>query len=527
MPIPGPLPTRSAPRDVAPVALVAAAAIGLCADIAVRVLPQGIDFVVVVAALLAMLVWTARRTGQRLTRVAYVLAAFALVFPLATLTRDASQLVVLDVLATLSAGCALVVVLRRGAAWSVDDAGPIGYAVGGAATVARVVGGAPQLVARVAGGATVTRSVALAGVGTVVRGGALAAPVLVVFAALLTAADPAFGRLFEPLAALDLDIVGEHLVVAVAVAWASAGTLQAALLARADAPAAADGAEGLVAGATRLVRTRLTQLRLGAREVVVALVLVDALLALFAMLQLRWLVGGGAALREAGLSVAEYARRGFFELVVLAMLALAVLTVANALAVHRAHTGDSPPRSWRLAGTALVALVLLLLVSAADRLRLYVDAHGLSLARFHAAALMTWLGVVFFWAAGTLLRGRPGRFAAGAVGAAWVLLFALHVVNPDARVAAVNLARAEAGRPIDTEYLRRLSLDAAPVLAARVPALLATMPDAEARCRLRAVLHDAARRAAQGDGWRGWRLPVARARAALPAWAFAPTPSCD
>ncbi len=515
--------TARTARDVAPVAVLAALGLGALADLAVRVLPQGVDFVLIVAGFLAIVGWTARRTARRVTPLAFALGALALAFPLATLTRDTPQLVVLDVLATLAVCCALVVALRRGDALALDDAGPIGYAAGGLATAARVVAGAPMLVARAADATMLVRPVAIAGAGTVLRGSVLAAPVLVVFAAFMFSADPAFGRLFDPLAALELDVVGEHLVVIGAIAWGTAGTVHAALLAR---DAAAPARDGIVATAGRLLRDRLDALRIGARETTVALMLVNALLVTFGLLQLRWLFGGADALQAAGVTVAEYARRGFGELVVLTLLALPLLLLANALSADGAAPTAPRPRAYRIASGLLVALVLVLLVSAADRLRLYVDSFGLSLARCFAAALMTWLGIVFAWAAVTLLRGRPGRFAAGAIGAGWALLLALHVVNPEARVAEVNLARAAAGRTVDTAYLQELGPDAVPVLAARIPALLDRHPDPAVRCRLRRTLHAAARRVDGNGEWRGWRLPVERAKTVLPAWTRETPPPC-
>src|SRR5699024_9080346 len=123
------------------------------------------------------------------------------------------------------------------------------------------------------------------------------------------------------------------------------------------------------------LRARLRDLGVGVREVTVALGLVDALLDGFGALQLRWLFGGAGALQAAGVTVAEYARSGFFELAAVAALALPLLLVAHGVVGEAAPSAGSPRRGHRafaIAAGLLVALVLVLLLSAADRMRLYL-----------------------------------------------------------------------------------------------------------------------------------------------------------
>jgi hypothetical protein len=508
-------------RALAPRALLVALATGVLADVVVRVLPQGVDLVAIVGVVLAALVLLARAAAIAIPRTAWALGVVALLFAAATLLRDAPQLVVFDTLAVLSALTALVAVLRGGDAMPAHDDGgtaPLRFGAGAITTAARVAAGGPQLAVRALDAQSLPRGAALASAGTLVRGGFLAAPVLLVFGLLLLSADPAFARLLVPLESFD--VVAEHLVVTGIVAWGTAGTLHAALLAGRGTTASTPDDGGLLAAIGRALRERLDALRIGVREVTVALVLVDLLLLAFVVLQLRWLAGGASALVAEGFTVAGYARRGFGELVALSVLSLPLLVVAHAIA------GDRATRAFRVAAGALLALLLLLALSAGDRMRLYMSSFGLTEQRLYASALLTWLAFVFAWAAATLLRGHGRRFAVGALVGAWTTLLALHVLNPDARIAEVNLARGAEGKPLDARYLGRLSPDAAPVLAARVPALAATHPDPAVRCALVRALHAAAVRADAGGEWRGWRYPVVIARAALPASARAVPPRC-
>ncbi len=511
-------------REAAPRALAAAVGIGVLGDLLLFGQPLGLNLPVLVLALLAALGWLAWRTGRPPTLAALLLGGLALAFAAAPAWRDAPTLVALDVLALLSVLCALVPAVLHGDALAVDRAGPLAYVAGAVSNGARAAFGAPMLAARAIEATPVGATAAAARLGTLARGALLAAPVLLVFGLLLASADPAFERLVGRAFGWSGELLFEHLAAIAIVSWGAGGLLYAALLDR-RAPRDASHPDALTAAGLAL-RARLRAVGIGVRETTVALGLVDALLVGFGALQLRWLFGGAGALEAAGLTVAEYARRGFFELAAVAALALPLLLVAHGVVGGEAHGSRRAERAFRIAAGVLVVLVLVLLASAADRMRLYLDAFGLTQARFYASALMVWLGAVFAWAAATLLRGRAAPFALGTLVSAWAFLLALHVVNPDARIATTNLARAAAGEPLDAAYLHGLSTDAAPALARRAPALLATHPDPAVRCELRLAVHAAAMRAGEPTGWRGWRLSRARARRVLPAWAHEPPTAC-
>jgi hypothetical protein len=73
--------------------------------------------------------------------------------------------------------------------------------------------------------------------------------------------------------------------------------------------------------------------------------------------------------------------------------------------------------------------------------------------------VIVWLTAVLGWLVLTVLRGLRERFAFGAIIAGLVCIAALHVVNPRALIARVNLYRAAAGAEYDGMYLRTLSAD--------------------------------------------------------------------
>jgi hypothetical protein len=317
----------------------------------------------------------------------------------------------------------------------------------------------------------------------VARGIGLVGIVTVPFAALLISADAAFAAIADeiPFPATDL--------------WPARGVVFVAVLA---------GALGL--GLVR--KEELRQLSFGRshplRPVEWALPL-GALVALFVAfvgVQVTVLFGGrDHVLRTTGLTYAEYARSGYWQLLATAVLTLAVIAAALLLA-------DTPRRSDRVILRALLAalcgLTLVLLASALHRLDLYESAFGLTRLRLTAEAF-AW-GLAGFFALVVLAGVVPSvrrNFARTAIAAAAVGLFAFSLSNPDGTIAGHNIARWQDTGRLDVAYLQTLSADAAPEIATLPPALRDV------------ALAPLAARLAGGDGWGSLNLSRHRARGIL------------
>ena len=163
-------------------------------------------------------------------------------------------------------------------------------------------------------------------------------------------------------------------------------------------------------------------------------------------------------------------------------------------------------RLLRATSTLLVLLLAGVLASAAYRMRLYQDAYGLTEQRLYVTVFMVWLTGVLGWLAATVLRGRRRGFVFAATMGGLACIAALHVLNPHALIARVNISRAASGAEVDASYLRTLSADAVPTLIAKLPAL----PEAE-RCEVATMLEERWSGERKG-GWRTWNLGDARAR---------------
>jgi hypothetical protein len=335
----------------------------------------------------------------------------------------------------------------------------------------------------------------------------IAAPVLTVFTLLLAQADPVFGSFFAFLK-VDLDVVISHIVVAGFFAWVVAGWLRRSLLARPG-------------GGTPAIPVPLS---LGATDVGLALGGLILLFAVFVAVQIGWLFGGEAlVLRTTGLSYAEYARRGFFELTGVAVLLLPVLLGAQAL------IPASDVRTLRLYRRLAVPLLVLLgaiMFSAGARMSLYIRYYGISTDRLYATAFMIWLAIVFVWLALTVLRSRPRTFATGLVVSGFLVLFTLNALNPDALVARANLARGDGTRTgtagADLRYVASLGGDAVPVVVSELTAPSTAVDTAASgdRCAAAAILLDrwtGERGARMARYWTQWNLARSRAIQAVRA----------
>jgi hypothetical protein len=322
-------------------------------------------------------------------------------------------------------------------------------------------------------------------------GALLAAPLLVVFGGLFASADNVFANVLQNVFAFDLTAVASHTIQIGVWAALTGGYLRWSLLARPDArPVAAEGSAG--GGA------------LGIGPVGTALGLLNLMFLVFVVVQLRYFFGGAALIEQTtGLTYAEYARRGFFELVTASGLVLPVLMGADHMV--RGESAVHLTTFRRLAGLLLVLLAVVM-ASALQRMRLYVGAFGLSEDRLYATAFMVYLLGVFAWFGWTVLRGRRGSFAFGALVQGFAVLAGLHMLNPDAFIVRTNLQRPAAERPFDVAYALSLRADAVPPLLEALPHL-----DPSTRCTIAATLLN--RWSPQRDAdWRSWNWSRSRAR---------------
>jgi uncharacterized protein DUF4153 len=226
-----------------------------------------------------------------------------------------------------------------------------------------------------------------------------------------------------------------------------------------------------------------------------------AVLALFVGVQFVVLFGSDDyVLRTTGLTYAEYARSGFWQLLAVTVLALGVLALGSRWAPMRTPVERGAKRGL-LAALALLTLVVV--ASAINRMWLYQQAYGFTVLRLLVLTCELWLGAGFLLALVAVIRLRPGGLSRPMVAAGMLALLALAVLDPERFIAAHNVARwTETGR-LDSSYLRTLSADAVPALV--------DLPPATRDC----ILVEIGQGLATPDDWRGTNLAREAARAEL------------
>jgi hypothetical protein len=242
-------------------------------------------------------------------------------------------------------------------------------------------------------------------------------------------------------------------------------------------------------------------------EWAVPVAVLNVLFAAFVGIQLEFLFGGrDRVLRTSGLTYAEYARSGFWQLLIVVALTVVVIGVAARVAPRVDRTDRTLVRI--LLGV-LCGLSLVIVASALNRMRVYDDAYGFTRERIAVGVTEIWLGVVFVL---ILLAGvtlRAGFVARGAAFAAVLTLLTVAYANPDAFIANHDVDRYRLTGRIDLVYLSQLSADAIPALE--------RLPDPQRSCAIAPIV---ARMEDSGDDWRSWNLGRQIAHDELPVRTF-------
>jgi len=285
------------------------------------------------------------------------------------------------------------------------------------------------------------------------RGLILALPILLILGALLASADPVFsGYMQKFLKLFDIERLPEYLVRLVYIlmlAFLFTGYYLNALLPESERPRP---------------DTQIPWFKpfLGWIESGIVLLSVDLLFVFFVAIQFRYLFGGEANINAAGYTYSEYARRGFGELVTVAVLSLLLY---QGLGLITRVDKPSQQRSFTGLSVALMVLVLVILASALQRLLLYENTYGFTSMRTYTHVFIFWLALLLVATIALELMQRRGTFALAMLLACFGFSLSLGLLNVDGFIARQNLQRTRQGYQLDFPYLTTLSDDAVPVLA--------------------------------------------------------------
>jgi hypothetical protein len=280
----------------------------------------------------------------------------------------------------------------------------------------------------------------------VLRGVALAVPVVVVFGLALSGADPVFAAWRERTFGFLADFPTGELALGTVLFVGCLGAFGLAARGGSALPRAIDAIARPV-------------VQLGTTERLIVLGAIAALFGCFLLLQLSYLFGNAPAEQGTGITFAEYARRGFFELTFVATACGVLLTVMRGVG---GRPGDL--RVIHLLELTVVGEVMLLLVSAFRKMLLYEAAYGFTVSRLWVQGFMVVLAIAL-GALALELRGSfdVHRLARRSLAAGAGMLLAFTYWNHEAWITRRNLDQYRATGRFDHGYVAyQLSASAIP-----------------------------------------------------------------
>ncbi len=506
--------------------LEAALLLGILGDVLLRVTPWGLNVFLWIGALVAaMLMLVLRRRSEFLSRQTVALHVALVFFAAMFVWRDSIELKLLNSLAILTILSLLTLPALK---IKTPVAGVVHYFFAAVWSGINAVFAPLYLAFEDIKWKTIPQKGWTKHLAAVLRGLAIAAPILLVFGALFMAADAVFQGIIEQTLRIDPEKLFTHIFLIGLFSWMVAGYLRGSLFGSFASEKPKEKAE------TKTQTASVTEIKedekesneikpaketknwdwrnfdnsvmpksftLGGIEISIVLGLINLLFLAFVIVQIPYLFGGMELVQNTpDFKLADYARRGFGELVMVAALVLPILLVS-----HWLLRKDSPinEKIYRVLAGMNIVLLFVIMISATQRLLLLTGnlGYGLTTIRLYPMVFMIWLALIFVWFALTILRGAREQFAWGALWSAFFVVGTLHVFNPDDFIIRTNIRLMQEGRSFDASYNSNLSDDALPSLMENLPAF-----DFQQR---KIVRHNLARRFCEKQSekdFRSWNL---------------------
>lgn len=201
---------------------------------------------------------------------------------------------------------------------------------------------------------------------------------------------------------------------------------------------------------------------LGQIESYIILSLINLLFFVFMLVQLTYLFGGEGNISVQGFTYAQYARRGFFELIAVAAISFLLLMTIEKYILKKE---DRHMSGFKILSIILILQVILIMASAFTRLSLYEEAYGFTVLRLYSHVFIILLGIIFCLFLYKIIKNEKNNIFAYRIFLSSILfIIAMNFINPDAFIARRNIERFELTGKIDMHYLSQLSDDAIPVI---------------------------------------------------------------
>ncbi|HEX2945326.1 MAG TPA: DUF4173 domain-containing protein [Clostridia bacterium] len=280
----------------------------------------------------------------------------------------------------------------------------------------------------------------------VLTGLAISVPLLVILLTLLSSADMVFGKLVDTLPNLfeniNLgDIIGKT-IAALVIFFLSFSYLWS--LGHSDR--ISDNALNGIVPKTPEQRRRWDPV-----TVITVTITVDILYVIFVVIQFAYLFGSFGL--PDGFTYAEYARSGFFELILVSLLNIALL----ALTLTYTKLGSPAANiAFKVLNSIMIGCTVIMLLSAHYRMSLYEEAYGFTFMRIMTHAFMVLLLVLFVITLARVWYDRLPLLKPYII-AALIAFTAVNYINVDEMIAKNNIKRYYTTGEIDMYYFHSLS----------------------------------------------------------------------
>lgn len=190
------------------------------------------------------------------------------------------------------------------------------------------------------------------------------------------------------------------------------------------------------------------------------LVLINIVYIIFIVLQFSYLFGAWEGALPEGITYADYARKGFAELMLVALLNFTILMT---VLLHTAESNPIVRRINHFMTYILVLCSLIILYSAYSRLHMYEEAYGFTHIRFLVHVFMLFLAVLMI-IAGLWIHNKRIPLAKCYIILGLIAYVLVNYAGMDSYIAAKNIERYHLTGALDEQFLTSLSVDAVPIL---------------------------------------------------------------
>ncbi|TGA99444.1 DUF4173 domain-containing protein [Sporolactobacillus shoreae] len=282
----------------------------------------------------------------------------------------------------------------------------------------------------------------------VLLGFVITVPLLVLIVSLLASADEVFGHFVNQIPSfyvdINLDTLIPRILLAALVAVLSFSYIWSLIKPKSSRPLLEVNAE--------------ISIHRGIDHVIASTVLsiVNVIYVLFTFIQFSYLFGGFSLALPGNFTYSEYARRGFFELVVVTLINFSILLL---LIYFTKKGGIAGIRTIQCLESLLVICTLVILLSAFVRMYLYEQMYGYTYLRVLTHAFMIFLFVLFILTFSRIWKEDIKLYRLYLLTAITAFVI-INYANIDVLITKFNIERYDRTGKIDVSYLTSLSDDA-------------------------------------------------------------------